>query len=175
MKTLKLVIAGIFLLVSSMVQSQVSVNVNIGTPPLWGPVGYTNVQYYFLPDVQAYYDIRATQFIYFNNGKWYRSRYLPGPYRNYDLYGGYKVVLNDYHGTRPYAYYNNHKVKYHKGYKGNPQKTIGKNPKYHNNNGNHNGNGNNHYDNGNKGNSSNDKGNNGKSNNGNKGNGNGKH
>jgi hypothetical protein len=175
MKTLKLVIAGIFLLVSSMVQSQVSVSVNIGTPPLWGPVGYTNVQYYFLPDVQAYYDIRATQFIYLSNGKWYRSRYLPGPYRNYDLYGGYKVVLNDYHGTKPYVYYNNHKVKYHKGYKGNPQKTIGKNPNYHSNNGNHNGNGNNHYDNGNKGNSNNDKGNNGKSNNGNKGNGNGKH
>ena len=174
MKTLKLVVAGIFLLVSGMVQSQVSVNVNIGTPPLWGPVGFTNVQYYFLPDVQAYYDIRATQFIYSNNGKWYRSRYLPGPYRNYDLYGGYKVVLNDYHGTRPYVYYNNHKVKYHKGYKGNPQKTIGKNPKYHSNNGNHYGNGNKDYDNGNKGNNNNEKGNSVKSNNV-KGNGNGKH
>jgi len=175
MKKLKLVIAGIFLFASSMIQSQVSVNVNIGTPPLWGPVGYSNVQYYFLPDVQAYYDIRATQFIYLTNGKWYRSRYLPAPYRNYDLYGGYKVVLNDYHGSRPYAYYNNHKVKYHKGYKGNPQKTIGRNPNYHSDNGNHYGNNKKHYDNNNKDNSNNGNGNKGNGNKGNKGNGNGKH
>jgi len=136
MKKLKLIAWGTFLFVSSLIQAQVSVNVNIGTPPLWGPVGYSNVQYYYLPDVEAYYDIRATQFIYFNGGKWQRSSYLPGSYRNYDLYNGYKVVLNDYRGSRPYANFNSHKVKYHKGYKGNPQKTIGKNPSYQGNNGN---------------------------------------
>jgi hypothetical protein len=31
--------------------SQVSVNVNIGSPPLWGPSGYSNIDYYYLPDV----------------------------------------------------------------------------------------------------------------------------
>ena len=138
MKTLKLMIVGMFLFVTSMSQSQVSVNVNIGTPPLWGPVGYSNVEYYYLPDIQAYYDIRATQYIYLSNGKWSRSKYLPGPYRNYDLYSGYKVVLNDYHGSRPYDNYKSHKVKYYKGYKGGPQQTIGKNP--HSDNGNHYGN-----------------------------------
>jgi hypothetical protein len=66
------------------------------------------------------------QFIYFDRGRWIRSRYLPRPYRNYDLYNGYKVVLNDYHGTRPYTYFNNHKMKYYKGYKGSPQRAIGK-------------------------------------------------
>jgi len=146
MKKLKLIALGIFLFVSSLTQAQVSVNVNIGTPPLWGPVGYSNVQYYYLPDVQAYYDIRVSQFIYINNGKWFRSRYLPGPYRNYDLYGGYKVVLTDYHGSYPYYYFNSHKTKYHRGYKGSPQKTIGRNPNYHGNNGNGN------YSNGNNGN-----------------------
>ncbi len=162
MKTLKLIIAGMFLIVSSSVQSQVSVSINIGNPPSWGPVGYSNVEYYFLPDVQAYYDIRATQFIYLSNGKWCRSRYLPGPYRNYDLYGGYKVVLNDYHGSKPYVHYNNHKVKYHKGYKGKPQKTIGNNPHFHSDNGNHYGNDNKGKDdkgNGNKGNENNGHGN----------------
>ena len=128
MKTLKLITAGLFIFVSSLMHSQVSVSVNIGVPPPWGPVGYANVGFYYLPDVEAYYDIRATQFIYFNGGKWVRAKYLPGPYRNYDLYGGYKVVLNDYHGSHPYYYFNTHKVKYHKGYKGNPQKNIGKNP-----------------------------------------------
>jgi hypothetical protein len=133
MKKLKLIAVGVFLFVSSLVQSQVSVNVNIGAPPPWGPVGYSNIEFYYLPDIEVYYDIRASQFIYFQSGRWYRSRYLPGPYRNYDLYNGYKVVLRDYHGTRPYTYFKSHKSKYYKGYRGNPQKTIGKNPKYHSN------------------------------------------
>jgi hypothetical protein len=146
MKTLKLIIAGIILLVSSnTMQAQVSVNVNIGSPPAWGPVGYSSVDYYYLPDVQAYYDIRATQFIYFGGGKWIRSRNLPYQYRNYNLYNGYKVVLTDYHGSRPYSNFNTHKAKYYKGYKGKPQKSIGSNRSHNNkvykNNGN-NGNGN---------------------------------
>lgn len=135
MKTLKLIAVGFFLFVSSLMQSQVSVNVNIGVPPPWGPVGYSNIEFYYLPDIEVYYDIRTSQFIYFQSGSWYRSRYLPTPYRNYDLYSGYKVVLRDYHGSHPYYYFNNHKAKYYKGYRGNPQKSIGKNPNYHDNKG----------------------------------------
>jgi len=126
MRTLKLIAVGIILFASNAIQSQVSVNVNIGSPPAWGPVGYSNVDYYYLPDVEAYYDIRASQFIYFGGGRWVRASYLPGPYRNYDLYNGYKVVLTDYHGPRPYTYYKSHKAKYYKGYKGAPQRTIGR-------------------------------------------------
>ena len=123
MKTLKLIIAGMILLVSTnTMQAQVSVNVNIGSPPAWGPVGYSSVDYYYLPDIEAYYDIRASQFIYFGRGKWIRSRNLPYHYRNYNLYNGYKVVLNDYHGSRPYNHFKSHKVKYYKGYKGNLKK-----------------------------------------------------
>ncbi len=125
MKTLKLFALGIVFFFTSAIQAQVSVNVNIGSPPSWGPAGYAQVDYYYLPDIQVYYDIPAAQFIYFGNGKWYRSRYLPKQYRNYDLYHGYKVVLNDYNGKRPYTYFKQHKVKYYKGYKGKPQRTIG--------------------------------------------------
>jgi hypothetical protein len=125
MKTIKLLAVGILLLLASTTEAQVSVNVNIGRAPSWGPSGYANVDYYYLPDVQAYYDIRASQFIYFGQGRWVRSTYLPGRYRNYDLYNGYKVVLNDYHGHSPYRYYNDHKAKYRVGYKGPYQRTIG--------------------------------------------------
>ncbi len=125
MKTLKLLALGIILFASSAIHAQVSVSLNIGTAPSWGPVGYSEVDYYYLPDVEAYYDIRATQFIYFNGGRWTRSRYLPGQYRNYDLYSGYKVVLNDYHGSRPYSNYRNDRVKYYRGYQGRPQRNIG--------------------------------------------------
>jgi hypothetical protein len=125
MKTLKLIAVGIILLVSSSMQAQVSVNLNIGTAPSWGPSGYAHVDYYYLPDVQAYYDIRASQFIYFGHGRWVRSRYLPRQYRNYDLNRGYKVVLNNYHGNRPYTNFHNDRVTYYKGYRGGNQRTIG--------------------------------------------------
>ncbi len=128
MKTLKLIAAGIILLVTSATQAQVSVNVNIGSPPVWGPAGYSNVNFYYLPDIHSYYDIRQSQFIYFGNGKWIRSRQLPRQYRNYDLYQGYKVVLNDYRGRTPYVNYKFHKTKYYVGYKGKPQKNIGQRP-----------------------------------------------
>lgn len=116
MKTIKLIALALFLFASTTNHAQVSINVNFGTPPQWGPVGYSEVSYYYLPDVQSYYDIRAQQFIFLNNGVWIRSHNLPNRYRNYDLYSGYKVVLNDYHGTRPYGNYQQHKVKYYKGY-----------------------------------------------------------
>jgi len=121
MKTLKLTLFAIFLLIANATQAQVSVNINIGSPPEWGPVGYSEMEYYYLPDIEAYYDVRATQFIYFGGGKWIRSSRLPRQYSNYDLYGGYKVVLNDYHGRTPYNYFKNHRAKYYKGYHGAPQ------------------------------------------------------
>ncbi len=125
MKTIKLIAVGIILLVSSSIQAQVSVNLNIGTAPSWGPSGYAQAEYYYLPDVQAYFDIRASQFIYFGSGRWVRSRYLPRQYRNYDLNSGYKVVLNNYHGNRPYTNFHNDRKRYYKGYRGGNQRTIG--------------------------------------------------
>jgi hypothetical protein len=124
MKTIKIAIVGLFLIVANATQAQVSINVNIGAPPVWGPVGYTNMEYYYLPDIQSYYDVRASQFIYFGGGTWVRSSRLPRQHRNYDLYSGYKVVLNDYHGRTPYVYYDRHRTKYYKGYHGAPQRPF---------------------------------------------------
>ena len=126
MKTLKMITLGIMMFfASSSINAQISVNINLGLQPTWGPVGYSSVDYYYIPDVQSYYDVRATQFIYLSNGVWIRSSRLPYQYRSYDLNRGYKVVLNDYHGSRPYYNYRNHKVKYYKGYKGRPQQSLG--------------------------------------------------
>ena len=151
MKTIKLIALTIFLFASTVNHAQVSVSVNIGTPPLWGPVGYSQVQYYYLPDVQAYYDIRATKFIYFGNGAWIRSSYLPRQYRNYDLYNGYKVVLNDYHGTTPYTNFKSHKAKYYKGYNKGYQENYRTANKKNHDNGKHENKGNGNNGNGNKG------------------------
>jgi len=128
MKLFKHLLIGILFITVSSAQAQVSVNVNIGSPPEWGPVGYTDVRYYYLPDLETYYDINTSNYIYISNGKWIRAKNLPRNHRSYDLYSGYKVVLTDYRGNSPYDNYKTHKVKYGKGYKGKPQKTIGQKP-----------------------------------------------
>jgi hypothetical protein len=75
-------------------QIHVSLGVNLGVQPEWGPVGYDHVDYYYIPDVDAYYDVPAHQYVYYRNHAWIHAGYLPGPYRNYDMYHGYKVVVN---------------------------------------------------------------------------------
>jgi hypothetical protein len=128
MKALKYIILGIGLIFASEAQSQISVNLNIGTPPLWGPSGYSNVRYYYLPDVEAYYDVQSQRFIYYSGNTWVHRKYLPNQYRNYDLYNGYKVVMTDYRGNTPYTHYKEHKRKYAKGYHGEHQNTNGHRP-----------------------------------------------
>jgi hypothetical protein len=75
-------------------QIRFSVGVNIGSQPAWGPVGYSHADYYYMPDIDAYYDVPAHQYVYLENNAWVRRGYLPQRYANYDLYHGYKVVVN---------------------------------------------------------------------------------
>lgn len=89
--------------------AQISVNVNIGSQPLWGPAGYDHVDYYYLPEVDSYYYVPTGQYIYLLNGVWARRSALPTRYRNFDLYRTYKVVLN---GDKPYLRHNDHVNKY---------------------------------------------------------------
>jgi hypothetical protein len=143
MKALKLIFIGIILFFASTMQAQFSFNVNIGTPPPWGPAGFASVRYYYLPDVEAYYDVQTSMFIYYGGGVWLHRVSLPARYKNYDLYGGYKVVMKDYHGNTPYTHFRDHKAKYGKGYHGNMQRTVGERPggSNHYNHGNYNGHG----------------------------------
>ncbi|MFB3388368.1 hypothetical protein [Flavobacterium sp. LAR06] len=124
----KLVFALVLFMSISFAQAQVSINVNIGTPPSWGPEGNDDSRYYYLPDIDIYYDVAERQYIYDNNGRWIRDKRLPSQYRNYDLYGGYKVVLKDYKGNTPYSYHKKHRENYPKGYHGKPQKSRGSKP-----------------------------------------------
>ncbi|WP_183568078.1 hypothetical protein [Mucilaginibacter sp. SP1R1] len=76
-------------------QVSVSLGVNIGSQPAWGPVGYDYANYYYMPDIDAYYSVPTHQYVYYDNNVWVHRTYLPVRYRNYDLYHGYKVVIND--------------------------------------------------------------------------------
>lgn len=92
-------------------KAQVSINFNIGAQPLWGPVGYEQANYYYLPEIDTYYNVPSRRYIYLQNGGWVFSNALPYRYRSYNLYNGYKVVMNS---PRPYRYYSSHRVKYAK-------------------------------------------------------------
>ena len=128
MKKLKLILAGIVFLLAGASQAQISFSLNIAPPPMWGPTGASEVRYYYLPDVEAFYDVNASMFIYLSDGAWIHRTYLPARYKNYDLYGGYKVVMRDYHGITPYSRYHEYRSKYGKGYHDHQQKTIGERP-----------------------------------------------
>jgi len=104
----------LLLLTSLLNFAQVSVNVNLGTPPIWAPSERVETQYYYLPDIDTYYDVPTSRFIYMNNGVWIRSKNLPNRYKSYNLRGGRVIYLTDYRGNSPYKFHKNHKVKYYK-------------------------------------------------------------
>jgi len=95
----------------------VNISINIGRQPAWGPVGYDYVDYYYMPDINCYFNVNLGLFYYHDRGRWISARYLPYGYRNYDLYGMHKVVLvnvrdpwryNTVH-YRDYGHYRGHR------------------------------------------------------------------
>lgn len=76
-------------------KAQVSVSININSQPLWGPVGYNYVQYYYMPEINAYYNVSNRKYTYWKGNKWVSKSKLPKEYRNFDIYRTYKVVVNE--------------------------------------------------------------------------------
>lgn len=99
--------------------AQVSIQVNIGSQPAWGPTGYDYAQFYYIPDLNCYYDIARAMYIFLNpnSGYWYYTSQLPPSYRDFDLYNHYKVVVNR---SRPYEMNRQDRVRY-ANYKGSNQ------------------------------------------------------
>jgi hypothetical protein len=116
MKKIKLMISGLLLVLAGITHAQVEVQVSAGVVPPWAPAEAVGVRYYYLPDIEAYYDVNTANYIYFSNGVWVHAGHLPPGYEHYDIYHGYKVVLNDYHGERPYDNFKVHRRDYPKGY-----------------------------------------------------------
>ena len=100
--------------------AQISFSINIGSQPEWGPVGYDHADYYYMPDIDAYYDVPAHQYVYYENNAWVHRASLPARYSNYNVYNGYKVVINE---RNPWTRNNDIRAKY-AGYKGHSGQTI---------------------------------------------------
>ncbi len=90
-------------------QVRLNVNVNIGARPSWGIPGNYAGDYYYLPEIDTYYDIPRREFVYLQGNHWVFSASLPLGYRDYDLYRGYKVVVNE---PRPYLRGNFYRTRY---------------------------------------------------------------
>ncbi len=114
------VIFGVASLSSISTKAQVSLNINIGSQPKWGPTGYNHVDYYYLPDIETYYNVPDKQYTYMENGRWITAGNLPSKYRNYDLYKGYKVVMNS---PKPYLSHKRNIQQYNK-FKGGKTKQV---------------------------------------------------
>ena len=64
---LSFLVAG-FLAKSVDAQLRLGLNFNIGTQPIWGPTGYDHADYYYMPDIDVYYNISNRQYIYMERG-----------------------------------------------------------------------------------------------------------
>ncbi|MBF9141520.1 hypothetical protein [Hymenobacter properus] len=85
------------LLATPAAQAQVGVNINIGVPA-WGPQVPYGTQYYYIPEIDGYYDLYNQQYIVFQDGYWVPQPELYG----YDPYLFHPVIV-DYRGTQPWT------------------------------------------------------------------------
>ncbi|GGH27120.1 hypothetical protein FAZ19_18715 [Sphingobacterium alkalisoli] len=90
-------------------KAQVNVSVNIGSQPLWGPVGHAYAHYYYMPEIDVYYDVIHRRYTYYQGNRWITKSKLPGRYKKFNLYRTYKVVLND---RNPWQYHRTHRNSY---------------------------------------------------------------
>ncbi|MCW3088678.1 MAG: hypothetical protein JWQ78_2064 [Sediminibacterium sp.] len=101
-------------LFATQTEAQVILNMNENVVrPSWGVPGNYAGDYYYLPEIDSYYDIPHRQFIYFDGRGWVNASQLPYQYRDYDLFGGYKVVVNE---PRPYMRADVYRKKYNRYY-----------------------------------------------------------
>ena len=115
-------------LVYNKANAQISIHVGLHIPvrhvyiPPPQPVqvydndGYDdNDDYYYLPEVEAYYSVERGCYYYQDGGLWVSAAYLPGAYRNYDWRSARRFEVR---GRRPFM---NHDV-YRNRWGGNPNR-----------------------------------------------------
>ena len=87
----------------------------VAPPPSWAPAYAGQVHYYYLPDIEVYYDVWNHEYVYLDNGMWMFSPDLPPMYAGYDLYNGHVVVLDQrvYEPWRHHHLYLEHYPRYY--------------------------------------------------------------
>ena len=88
--------------------AQVGPNAQFGHPA-WGPAAPAGAQYYYVPEIDGYYDLAARHYIVQRNGRWVPVAAVPG----YSPSSFHPVVV-DYRGRQPWAQYRDHHARYYR-------------------------------------------------------------
>lgn len=112
MNKLQITLAASILMFTLQASAQFSVSVNVGSRPQYHNRYENPVSYYYLPEIEAYYDVNSAVFIYDSPRGWVRTGYLPEYCRNYDVNRGYKVAVS-YTGRNPYVNFNYDRQRYY--------------------------------------------------------------
>lgn len=99
------IVLSVLLINTTDAQVRVNLNVNIGARPAWGLPGNYAGDFYYFPEIDVYYNIPQSRFVYFERGRWVYVRELPRAYGQFDLYRGHKVVINDRNPFERSQYY----------------------------------------------------------------------
>src|ERR1035437_4220920 len=83
--------------------------------PQWAPPYYQGVRYYYLPDIETYYDINSQEFVYLYNGQWCFSRECPFLNTGFDLNNSFAIALdvNVFQPWMHHHYYVSHYPRYY--------------------------------------------------------------
>jgi hypothetical protein len=83
--------------------------------PQWAPPYIAGVRYFYLPDIETYYDLSSQEFIYLNDGQWSYSQSLPYMYAGFDLNNCFAIALdiNTYQPWMHNQYYVSHYPRYY--------------------------------------------------------------
>ncbi|MEO6523420.1 MAG: hypothetical protein ABIN91_17180 [Mucilaginibacter sp.] len=91
-------------------QIGVHFNINLGVRPVvvqQAPV--YDADYYYLPEVEAYYSVSQHCYYYQDGGRWTSAVYLPGAYRNYDWQHANHYAVRE---SRPYLHNDVYRARY---------------------------------------------------------------
>jgi hypothetical protein len=96
---------------SANAQIGIHINLHLGGAPVYvapAPV-YNDDDYYYLPDVEAYYSVSQNCYYYNDGYNWVSAAYLPGAYRNYDWRYARRIEVKE---ARPYMHNDVYRARY---------------------------------------------------------------
>jgi hypothetical protein len=100
-------------------QFGIRIHLNLGTRPVYAPAPqpgvvddqpvYNDDDYYYLPDVEAYYSVGANCYYYQDGDRWISAAYLPGRYHDFDWRSARRYEI---HANRPFMHHDVYRGKF---------------------------------------------------------------
>jgi hypothetical protein len=96
-------------------QFGIRINLHLGTHPVYAPAPvveepvYDDDDYYYLPEVEAYYSVSEHSYYYQDGDRWISAAFLPGRYRDYDWRNAKRFEI---HANRPFMHHDVYRGKF---------------------------------------------------------------